>query len=60
MFQNVREIIVLVPTLLDLKGNLDMSLASRMSTQVINYKIIVTIYMNYRNEKLKISLFIII
>jgi solute carrier family 41 len=31
---NVREIIVLVPTLLGLKGNLDMSLASRLSTQV--------------------------
>ena len=31
---NVKEIIVLVPTLLGLKGNLDMSLASRLSTQV--------------------------
>ena len=33
---NVREIIVLVPSLLGLKGNLDMSLASRLSTQVWN------------------------
>jgi solute carrier family 41 len=36
VFVEVNEIIVLVPALLGLKGNLDMSLASRLSTQVIN------------------------
>lgn len=35
VFVNVNEIIVLVPALLGLKGNLDMSLASRLSTQVV-------------------------
>lgn len=33
MFQNVSEIIILVPSLLGLKGNLEMTLASRLSTE---------------------------
>jgi solute carrier family 41 len=34
LFQNIKEIYVLVPALLGLKGNLEMTLASRFSTQV--------------------------
>ncbi|CAF0991665.1 unnamed protein product [Brachionus calyciflorus] len=34
LFQQVKEVIVLVPALLGLKGNLEMTLASRLSTQV--------------------------
>ena len=34
LFVNVSEILVLVPALLGLKGNLEMTLASRLSTQV--------------------------
>jgi solute carrier family 41 len=34
LFVKVREVIVLVPALLGLKGNLEMTLASRLSTQV--------------------------
>ena len=34
MFVEVPEIFILVPTLLDLKGDLEMTLASRLSTQV--------------------------
>ena len=34
LYINVREVIVLVPALLGLKGNLEMTLASRLSTQV--------------------------
>lgn len=33
VFQNVSEIIILVPSLLGLKGNLEMTLASRLSTE---------------------------
>lgn len=33
MFQQIRALYVLVPALLGLKGNLDMCLASRLSTQ---------------------------
>lgn len=33
MFAHVRELFILVPALLGLKGNLDMCLASRLSTQ---------------------------
>lgn len=33
VFQNVSEVLILVPALLGLKGNLDMCLASRLSTQ---------------------------
>lgn len=33
VFQNVSELLILVPSLLGLKGNLDMCLASRLSTQ---------------------------
>lgn len=34
LYDNLPEIIVLVPALLGLKGNLEMTLASRLSTQV--------------------------
>lgn len=34
LYQDINEIIVLVPALLGLKGNLEMTLASRLSTQV--------------------------
>ena len=33
MFQHISELYILVPSLLGLKGNLDMCLASRLSTQ---------------------------
>jgi solute carrier family 41 len=33
VFQTIRELFILVPALLGLKGNLDMTLASRLSTQ---------------------------
>lgn len=33
MFKKVPEIIILVPSLLGLKGNLEMTLASRLSTE---------------------------
>lgn len=33
VFQEIRELFILVPALLGLKGNLDMCLASRLSTQ---------------------------
>lgn len=33
MFEKVSELIILVPALLGLKGNLEMTLASRLSTQ---------------------------
>lgn len=34
MFKNVTEVFILVPALLGLKGNLEMTLASRLSTAV--------------------------
>ena len=34
VFQEITEIYILVPALLGLKGNLEMTLASRLSTQV--------------------------
>lgn len=34
VFTNVSEVVILVPPLLGLKGNLEMTLASRLSTQV--------------------------
>ena len=37
VFEVVNEIFILVPALLGLKGNLEMTLASRLSTQVGNY-----------------------
>lgn len=33
MFEEITEIVILVPALLGLKGNLEMTLASRLSTQ---------------------------
>jgi solute carrier family 41 len=36
LFEEINEIIILVPALLGLKGNLEMTLASRLSTQVRN------------------------
>lgn len=33
MFKDVKALVVLIPALLGLKGNLDMCLASRLSTQ---------------------------
>ncbi len=33
MFKSIRELFILVPALIGLKGNLDMCLASRLSTQ---------------------------
>ena len=36
LFEVINEIIILVPALLGLKGNLEMTLASRLSTQVRN------------------------
>jgi len=35
VFVDVPELMILVPPLLGLKGNLEMTLASRLSTQVI-------------------------
>lgn len=41
LFQEVPETFILVPALLGLKGNLEMTLASRLSTQVsISWKMI--------------------
>lgn len=37
MFKNVTEVFILVPALLGLKGNLEMTLASRLSTAVSNF-----------------------
>ena len=34
VFMDVKEVFILVPALLGLKGNLEMTLASRLSTQV--------------------------
>ena len=34
LFVNISEIVILVPALLGLKGNLEMTLAARLSTQV--------------------------
>ena len=36
VFEQINELFILVPALLGLKGNLEMTLASRLSTQVIN------------------------
>lgn len=33
MFEEITELVILVPALLGLKGNLEMTLASRLSTQ---------------------------
>ena len=40
MFVDIPELIILVPPLLGLKGNLEMTLASRLSTQVIELTIV--------------------
>ena len=37
VFEQINELFILVPALLGLKGNLEMTLASRLSTQVIIY-----------------------
>lgn len=37
VFKNVTEVFILVPALLGLKGNLEMTLASRLSTAVCNF-----------------------
>lgn len=37
VFKNVTEVFILVPALLGLKGNLEMTLASRLSTAVSNF-----------------------
>ena len=42
VFVDVPELIILVPPLLGLKGNLEMTLASRLSTQVIDCSTLVT------------------
>jgi solute carrier family 41 len=39
VFKEITEIYILVPALLGLKGNLEMTLASRLSTQVYLLKI---------------------
>jgi solute carrier family 41 len=42
VFKRIPEIYILVPSLLGLKGNLEMTLASRLSTQVC-FKILIDI-----------------
>ena len=44
VFETINELFILVPALLGLKGNLEMTLASRLSTQVRNF---------YKNDKNK-------
>ena len=38
MFREITEIYILIPALLGLKGNLEMTLASRLSTQVRDFE----------------------
>ena len=38
LFREIESIIILVPALLGLKGNLEMTLAARLSTQVLKKK----------------------
>ena len=38
VFEQINELFILVPALLGLKGNLEMTLASRLSTQVIQFR----------------------
>lgn len=37
VFQEITEILILVPAVLGMKGNLEMTLASRLSTAVSNF-----------------------
>ena len=39
VFEQINELFILVPALLGLKGNLEMTLASRLSTQVMRFEI---------------------
>jgi solute carrier family 41 len=39
VFKEITEIYILVPALLGLKGNLEMTLASRLSTQVYLFEV---------------------
>lgn len=50
MYTEVKEIIVLVPALLGLKGNLEMTLASRLSTQV---GVLILFYVSFSIHKIK-------
>ena len=43
MFIDVPELIILVPPLLGLKGNLEMTLASRLSTQVSEQQFVISV-----------------
>ncbi|NXT99231.1 S41A2 protein, partial [Buphagus erythrorhynchus] len=43
VFKNVTEVFILVPALLGLKGNLEMTLASRLSTAVSNFLFLFTL-----------------
>ena len=45
VFEELDQLFILVPALLGLKGNLEMTLASRLSTQVIE------IFILYKNKK---------
>lgn len=51
VFTKVSEIFILVPSLLGLKGNLEMTLASRLSTQVK----VLLLYANNRNRLVVVS-----
>ena len=44
VFETINELFILVPALLGLKGNLEMTLASRLSTQVRRFSIIKIIF----------------
>ena len=43
VYKDISEIFILVPALLGLKGNLEMTLASRLSTAVSNEKIAIQV-----------------
>lgn len=43
MFQTITEVFILVPALVGLKGNLEMTLASRLSTAVSVNKVVVVV-----------------
>ena len=50
VFKQIPEIYILVPSLLGLKGNLEMTLASRLSTQVC-FKILIDIIKIFFNKR---------
>ena len=52
MFRDVSEVFILVPALLGLKGNLEMTLASRLSTQVSGISLVTVIFTSNRLIKL--------